>query len=162
MQCRINFSSFLKIEKFCPGVEQYMLMQNPRFLPLSPLHRTAITTRELNYFPSKFFKTLLKNFGPVWHYLDRYEFPNSSCTYFLVWSKLTARVSNQLFFTIFQFTEKFAPVWNHTCRCRIRVSVSVPFALDRDSRSSVEPLFPSKFFKTAFEKFAPVCCQIQS
>ena len=44
-----------------------MLMRNPGFLPLSPLHRTAITTRESNYFPSKFFKTLLKNFGPVWH-----------------------------------------------------------------------------------------------
>jgi hypothetical protein len=137
-----------------------MLMRNPGFLPLSPLHRTAIATRESNYFPSKFFfKTLLKNFGPVWnietnfssfrrwknfapvwHYLDRYEFPNSSCTYFLVWSKLTARVSNQLFFTIFQLTEKFAPVWNHTCRCRIQISASIPFALNRNSRMSVEPL----------------------
>ena len=44
-----------------------MLMRNPGFLPLSPLHRTAITTRESNYFPSKFSKTLLKNSGPVWH-----------------------------------------------------------------------------------------------
>jgi hypothetical protein len=133
-----------------------MLMRNPGFLPLSPLHRTAITTRESNYFPSKFFKTLLKNFGPVWHYLDRYEFPNSSCTYFLVWSKLTAQVLNQLFFTIFQFTEKFAPVWNHTRRCRIRVSASVPFALDRDSRPSVEPLLLQNFSKP-LSKNLPQC-----
>ena len=48
-------------------MEQCMLMRNPGFLPLSPLHWTAITTRESNYFPSKFFKTLLKNFGPVWN-----------------------------------------------------------------------------------------------
>ena len=48
-------------------MEQCMLMRNPGFLPLSPLHRTAIATRESNYFPSKFFKTLLKNFGPIWN-----------------------------------------------------------------------------------------------
>jgi hypothetical protein len=97
-----------------------------------------------------------KNFAPVWHYLDRYEFPNSLCTYFLVWSKLTAQVSNQLCFTIFQFTEKFAPMWNHTRRCRIQIFASVPFALDRDSRSSVEPLFLQNFSKPLLKNL-PQC-----
>jgi hypothetical protein len=44
MQCQTNFSSFLKIEKFCPSVGQRMSMQSSGFLSLSPLHRTAIAT----------------------------------------------------------------------------------------------------------------------
>ena len=48
----------MKEEKFCPSVEQYMLMWNPG----SSLHRTAIAARESNYFPSKFFKTLFEKF----------------------------------------------------------------------------------------------------
>ena len=36
---------------------------------------------------------------------------------------------------------------NHTRRCRIQISASVPFALDRDCRSSVEPLFLQNFSK---------------
>ena len=97
-----------------------------------------------------------KNLAPVWHYLDWHEFPNSSCTYFSVWSKLTAQVSNQLFFTIFQFTEKFTPVCNHTRWCRIQISASVAFALDWDSRSSVWTAFPSKFFKIPLKNL-PQC-----
>ena len=47
-------------------------------------------------------------------------------------------------------------MWNHTRRCRIQISASVPFALDRDSRSSVEPLFLQNFSKPLLKNF-PQC-----
>ena len=50
-----------------------MLMRGPRFLPLSSLHWIAIATPESNYFPSKFFKTLLKIFAPVCHLVRPYD-----------------------------------------------------------------------------------------
>ena len=125
--------SFFRTRKNCPSIwchhKFFQLLKDGKILPQYGISKQI--------FPAS---RRWKNFAPVWHYLDRYEFPNSLCTYFLVWSKLTAQFSNQLFFTIFQFTEKFAPVWNHMCRCRIQISASVPFALDRNSRLSVEPL----------------------
>jgi hypothetical protein len=50
-----------------------MLMRNPGFLPLSPLHRTAITTRESNYFPSKFFfQNPFEKFWPNMEYRNKF------------------------------------------------------------------------------------------
>jgi hypothetical protein len=60
-----------------------MLMQNPGFLSLSSLHRTAIAARESNYFLLKFFKTLLKNFAPVCHGIHLCDISWSS-SYFLI------------------------------------------------------------------------------
>jgi hypothetical protein len=63
----INFSIFLKIEKFCPSVEHCSPMRNSRFLSLFPLCRVAMISRESVFFFSKIFKILLKNFAPVYH-----------------------------------------------------------------------------------------------
>ena len=48
-------------------------------------------------------------------------------------------ISKQIF-PASQRWKNFAPVWNHARRCRIQIFASVPFALNRDSRPSVEPL----------------------
>jgi hypothetical protein len=57
MQCQTNFSSFLKIEKFCPSVGQRRLMQSSGFL--SPLSLCQATTarRESVYFFRNFSKS---------------------------------------------------------------------------------------------------------
>ena len=47
-------------------------------------------------------------------------------------------------------------MWNHTHQCRIQIPASIPFALDRDSRSSVEPLFLKKISKP-LSKNLPQC-----
>jgi hypothetical protein len=49
-----------------------MLMRNPGFLPLSPLHRTAIATQESNYFPSKFFQNPFEKFWPSMEYRNKF------------------------------------------------------------------------------------------
>ena len=54
----------MKIEKFCPSVEQCMLMRSSRFFLLSSLHRTVIASRGPDYFLSKFFKNLFEKFCP--------------------------------------------------------------------------------------------------
>jgi hypothetical protein len=56
MQCQTNFSSFLKIEKFCPSVGQRRSMQSSGFL--SPLSLCQATTarRESVYFFRNFSK----------------------------------------------------------------------------------------------------------
>jgi hypothetical protein len=77
MQCQTNFSSFLKIEKFCPSVGQRMLRQSSGVLSPLSLCRAMMTRRELVYF-SKFFKTLLKNFALVYHGLCLCDIPRSS------------------------------------------------------------------------------------
>ena len=86
--------SFFRTRKNCPSIwchhKFFQLCEDGKILPQYGISKQI--------FPAS---QRWKNFAPVWHYLDRYEFPNSSCTYFLIWSKLTAQVSNQLFFTIF-------------------------------------------------------------
>jgi hypothetical protein len=78
MQCQTNFSSFLKIEKFCPSVGQRRLMQSSGFL--SPLSLCQATTarRESVYFFRNFSKSLLKNFAPVYHGVRLRGIPESS------------------------------------------------------------------------------------
>jgi hypothetical protein len=78
MQCRTNFSSFLKIEKFCPSVGQRMLMQSSGFLSPLSLCQATTTHRESVFFFSKFFKTLLKTFAPVYHGICLRDIPGSS------------------------------------------------------------------------------------
>jgi hypothetical protein len=78
MQCQTNFSSFLKIEKFCPSVGQRRSMQSSGFLSPLSLCRATMARRESVYFFSKFFKTLLKNFAPVYHGLCLRDIPGSS------------------------------------------------------------------------------------
>jgi hypothetical protein len=78
MQCQTNFSSFLKIEKFCPSVGQRRLRQSSGVVsPLSSCQATT-TRRGSVYFFSKFFKILLKNFAPVYHWVRLRGIPESS------------------------------------------------------------------------------------
>ena len=74
--------SFFQTRKNCPSIwchhKFFQLREDGKILPQYGISKQI--------FPAS---QRWKNFAPVWHYLDRYEFPNSSCTYFLVWSKLT-------------------------------------------------------------------------
>jgi hypothetical protein len=54
----------LKIEKFCPSVEQCTLMRSSRFLSLFPLRQAATASRESIFFFSKFFKNPFEKFSP--------------------------------------------------------------------------------------------------
>ena len=54
----------MKIEKFCPSVEQCMLMRSSRFLSLFPLRQAATASRESIFFFSKFFKIPFEKFCP--------------------------------------------------------------------------------------------------
>jgi hypothetical protein len=78
MQCQTNFSSFLKIEKFCPSVGERRLMQSSGFL--SPLSLCQATTarRGVGLLFSKFFKVFLKHFAPVYHGVRLRGIPESS------------------------------------------------------------------------------------
>jgi hypothetical protein len=64
MQCQTNFSSFLKIEKFCPSVGQRRLRQSSGVLSSLSLCRATMARRESVYFFSKFFQNSFEKFCP--------------------------------------------------------------------------------------------------
>jgi hypothetical protein len=78
MQCQTNFSSFLKVEKFCPSVGRCRSVQSSGFLSPLSLCRATMARRKSVYFFSKFFKILLKNFAPVYHGVRLRGIPESS------------------------------------------------------------------------------------
>jgi hypothetical protein len=57
MQCQTNFSSFLKIEKFCPSVGQRRLMQSSGFLSSLSLCQATTARRGSVYFFRNFSKS---------------------------------------------------------------------------------------------------------
>jgi hypothetical protein len=64
MQCQTNFSSFLKIEKFCPSVGQRRSMQSSGFLSPLSLCRATMARRESVYFFFEIFQNSFEKFCP--------------------------------------------------------------------------------------------------
>jgi hypothetical protein len=67
MQCQTNFSSFLKIEKFCPSVGQRRFDAEFWISFSAFLVSGYDGSQRVGLLFSKFFKILLKNFAPVYH-----------------------------------------------------------------------------------------------
>ena len=157
-----------------------MLMRNLGFLPLSPSHWTAITTRESNYFPSKFFKTLLKNFGPVWNIETNFssfsKMENFCPSMALSWSVRVSKLFMHILLGLVQtncpsleptLLHNFSVDWKICPSVESHVSMQnpnfrfCPFCPGSKQPSECWAASLLKYFKTPFEKFAPVCCQIQ-
>ena len=78
--------NFFRTRKNCPSIwchhKFFQLLGDGKILPQYGILKQIFPT----------FRRW-KNFAPVWYYLDRREFPNSSSTYPLVRSKMTAQIS---------------------------------------------------------------------
>jgi hypothetical protein len=126
MQCQTNFSSFLKIEKFCPSVGQRMLRQSSGVLSPLSLCRAMMTRRESVYFFSKFFKTLLKNFAPCRH---RRKIPYFILKYlFLISLDTDPHLASVVFvpLSLFRFEIRVVCVWElvYVCACEHKFGVA--------------------------------------